>query len=257
MSFARDYVLSKFFGKDSGGSGGGDLKALVARTLKEFKDNTVEEVGAYAFYKYDKLTSVDLPNCTKIGGWAFEGCTGLLTVNAPKVTTISSYSAFSGCTKLTSVNFPLMTNLGEGAFGSCSNLKSANIPLANEIAAAFNNCTALTELNAPSVTTIGANGLRNCSSLTRLDLPSVTRIRSYAFVGCSSLDTLILRNTSGIVTLDINAFKYIEQTSKIAEGTGYVYVPSALVDGYKSATNWSDYASQIRAIEDYPDICGG
>ena len=42
----------------------------------------------------------------------------------------------------------------------------------------------------------------------------------------------------------------------IESGTGYVYVPSALVDSYKSATNWSTYADQIRAIENYPDITG-
>lgn len=40
-------------------------------------------------------------------------------------------------------------------------------------------------------------------------------------------------------------------------GTGYIYVPAALVDSYKAATNWSTYADQIRAIEDYPDITGG
>ena len=33
--------------------------------------------------------------------------------------------------------------------------------------------------------------------------------------------------------------------------TGYIYVPRALVDSYKSATNWSTYASQFRALEDY------
>ena len=40
-------------------------------------------------------------------------------------------------------------------------------------------------------------------------------------------------------------------------GTPYIYVPSALVNSYKTATNWSSYAAQIRAIEDYPEICGG
>ena len=39
--------------------------------------------------------------------------------------------------------------------------------------------------------------------------------------------------------------------------TGYIYVPRALVNSYKAATNWSTFASQIRAIEDYPDITGG
>lgn len=40
-------------------------------------------------------------------------------------------------------------------------------------------------------------------------------------------------------------------------GAGYIYVPSALLDGFKQATNWSVFSSQFRAIEDYPDITGG
>ena len=37
----------------------------------------------------------------------------------------------------------------------------------------------------------------------------------------------------------------------IASGAGYIYVPAALVDSYKVATNWSTYAAQFRALEDY------
>jgi hypothetical protein len=39
--------------------------------------------------------------------------------------------------------------------------------------------------------------------------------------------------------------------TKIASGTGYIYVPAARVNNYKSATYWKDYAAQIRALEDY------
>ena len=45
--------------------------------------------------------------------------------------------------------------------------------------------------------------------------------------------------------------------TKIHSGQGYVYVPAALVDSYKAAANWQNYADQIRAIEDYPEITGG
>ena len=45
--------------------------------------------------------------------------------------------------------------------------------------------------------------------------------------------------------------------SKIEKGAGYIYVPSALVDAYKADSKWNAYANQFRAIEDYPDICGG
>ena len=37
----------------------------------------------------------------------------------------------------------------------------------------------------------------------------------------------------------------------IESGTGYIYVPKALIEDYKVTTNWSVYASQFRALEDY------
>lgn len=36
----------------------------------------------------------------------------------------------------------------------------------------------------------------------------------------------------------------------IEKGTGYVYVPDDMVDTYKSATNWSAYASQIKGMSE-------
>lgn len=36
----------------------------------------------------------------------------------------------------------------------------------------------------------------------------------------------------------------------IEKGTGYVYVPDDMVDTYKSATNWSTYASQIKGMSE-------
>lgn len=90
-------------------------------------------------------------------------------------------------------------------------------------------------------------------AVTSLDLSTVTTIGSYAFNGCSALATLILRSDTVCTLTATNAFA----STPIASGTGYVYVPAALVDEYKAATNWSTYADQIRAIEDYPEITGG
>ena len=33
---------------------------------------------------------------------------------------------------------------------------------------------------------------------------------------------------------------------------GYIYVPDALVNSYKSASNWSNFASQIKGLSEYP-----
>lgn len=38
--------------------------------------------------------------------------------------------------------------------------------------------------------------------------------------------------------------------TKIASGTGYVYVPDELVEEYKVATNWSTFANQIKPLSE-------
>ena len=74
------------------------------------------------------------------------------------------------------------------------------------------------------------------------------------FNNCTALDTLIIRNTDTMCTL-ADTTTCLHNTP-IASGTGYIYVPAALIEEYKAATNWTTYADQIRAIEDYPDVCG-
>lgn len=92
-----------------------------------------------------------------------------------------------------------------------------------------------------------------CINLAKIEFDVLEEINDADFRQCSALTTVIIR-TPAVCTLSTsNAFK----ETPIESGTGYIYVPAALVDSYKAATNWSVYADQIRAIEDYPDICGG
>lgn len=92
-----------------------------------------------------------------------------------------------------------------------------------------------------------------CSKLEKIDFDVLEEIKDADFYQCSALSAVIIRSPAVCTLSDSNAFK----STPIASGTGYIYVPAALVDSYKAATNWSVYADQIRAIEDYPDICGG
>ena len=113
-------------------------------------------------------------------------------------------------------------------------------------------CTKLTSVMLPAVRITDGNSMVDCSELIKADFSNLQNIRYLTFSRNKKLVTLIIR-TQVVTKLEkTTAFR----DTPIESGTGYVYVPSALVDSYKTATNWSTYANQIRAIEDYPDITG-
>lgn len=117
----------------------------------------------------------------------------------------------------------------------------------------FFSMSTLKTVKSTSATIIELSAFNRCRALLTADFSALTNIATSAFNGSSKFVTLILRNTSGVCGLeDVSALA----STPIASGEGYIYVPSILVDEYKVATNWSTYADQIRAIEDYPAITG-
>ena len=118
----------------------------------------------------------------------------------------------------------------------------------------FNGYTELISVEFPMVTDVGIQAFQNCTRLEKADFSVLTHIDQWAFNVCRALKALIIRTNSVCTLAGTNAFA---NNSGIMTGKGYVYVPSTLVNDYKSAINWSTYADQIRAIEDYPSITGG
>lgn len=175
------------------------------------------------------LTAID-SDVTSILGHACRGLTKLETVNLPNATSIGTYG-FYGCTALTSFNAPKVSSLGTYAFYNCK----------------------MSYVNFPKVTGIAQNAFYDCD-LVKADFGAANKINQAAFSYCSTLEALILRKSDAICTLAVATSAFIG--SAIANGTGFIYVPAALIETYKTATNWVNYASQFRAIEDYPEICG-
>lgn len=211
-------------------------RLLIARKLSgAYENDTVETVGRDAFSYNRSLTGVNLPKVTTVGENAFYYCTSLTDVNLPMLRDAGK-AAFGSC-PFTSINLPSVTNIGEQAFTGCSSL----------INAVFST-------NGESIMKIGYRAFWNCSKMAVLDLNAQDKVEfdKQMFGGCSALTTLILRATTVCTT---TAGSPLSGTV-IGSGGGYIYVPAALVDSYKTATNWSTHAAQFRAIEDYPDICG-
>ena len=91
--------------------------------------DNVTKIGAYAFSGCSSLTSVTIPGgVTSIGGWTFSDCTSLTSVTIPSSVKTIGTDAFLNCSSLTSVTIPGSVTLIEGyAFCLCTSLTSVTI----------------------------------------------------------------------------------------------------------------------------------
>ena len=235
---------------------------------------SVISIGYSAFENCSNLTKVDLPKITTIESSAFEG-TGLKDITLPATEEIKS-SAFRNCSNLTKVDLPKVTTIGGSAFEG-TGLKDITLPATEEIGySAFENCSNLTKVDLPKVTTIESsafkgtgleeitlpttkeianNAFKNCSNLTKVDLPKVTTIGESAFEG-TGLEEITLPATitsiekyafNGFDHVTINSTKVPSLSGSLGENT-VVLVPEEVLNAYKTADVWKDFAGQIFAI---------
>ncbi len=236
-------------------------------------------IGNNAFGSYSTLTSISVPVCYQFAG--FNNCTNLTSVELPETLSLGK-SALFGCTNLESISFSKCRYASQGAFGKCSSLsiiENSNITtLANAL---FGSCTNLLTVNFPKVysfeetTTYSWTGAFNncnklesliidfsnieyipaytfnlCSNLSMaLTFPKLSIIGSSAFYGCNKLSVLNLLSNSICILSNTSAFDNTPMSKSTYLGYyGSIYVPSSLVDSYKSATNWVTYAARITAF---------
>ncbi len=146
---------------------------------------------------YSYLTEVIMPTGVEtIGGYAFQNCTGLTYANLSGVKTLEC-GVFYGCTKLVSVNVPELTSIGEYAFQSTT-LKGLDAPKVISLGTyAFSSATLSGIINLPSCSSIENYVFQNITSeftlkLTTLEDMSIYNDYHYANVFSASYITLYL-----------------------------------------------------------------
>lgn len=198
---------------------------LGANTTKLPSDLTL--IGNYAFYEKTNLALTELSDTiTAIGNYAFNDCTNLAINKLPNDLTYIGSRAFYNCRKIKFNKIP------------------DNVPLIDN--STFYMCYGLERLTmSNALTSIGEGAFRNCTGLIYVEcFDKLTSIGNRTFQD-TAIETFIIRRTT---PPSLNTTSFLN--TPIASGTGYIYVPDEAINTYKSATNWSTYASQIKPISE-------
>lgn len=165
--------------------------------------------------------------------------TGLTDVSSNNSLT----STFAKCSNLRKVTMRGITSLGGAhlfASGANSIMHIDFGTAGGTFAASCKDKTTLRVANAAQAnfTILAASCFSGCTQLQSFVIPvSVTEIRENAFYNCSHLHALYCKPTTP-PTLGTDAFTGTPSNMVI-------YVPSASLEAYQTAENWSTYASQM------------
>lgn len=198
----------------------------------------------------------------------FQDCASLITVDltgldTSKVTRMSNMFQF--CESLTSVNLKgintsSVTNMGSMFYG-CESITSVDLTGLNTSKVAymsnmFQLCDSLEHVNMGGLDTSKVTDMfytfGSCGNLKYVNISgwtteSITN-NGYMFGFSSKLEAVVIDSPAVFRLTGSTAF----DSSGVSEGTGFVYVPDNLVDEYKSATNWTTVANQIKPLSELP-----
>ena len=229
---------------------------LMDESITSYASNATA-VRPYACYNHTGLIEITLNSATSIGEYAFNGCSNLgsLTISSDEVCTLSSTNALDGTsivggtdevswtgnfsttassetaaetvTTLTNFSFPVKIT------GSAYASGYGTFTFTNKEVTSSNTSTQL--VYSSDSGNAGGYGWSAYALITSDGKVKIYGTGSYS--SAAGTGTITVTTTITSITAGSNV-----------EGSGAILVPSSLVDSYKAADNWSNYASQIQAI---------
>lgn len=192
---------------------------LVERTLTgDYTNDRVTHVGSLAFIGNNNLNRLSLPNVTSLDRQAF----GNLNIHEIEMASLTEMVTWSfRDSRIDVVKVPSLVKIQS-----------------ESLWASYINRMIINSVSIEPINNVLTNGKNNVVAFDFYCLISLPVIPG------GSTSTVIIR------TPEVCALQTAPGTTSVN-----VYVPASLVASYQTATNWSEMADQIFAIEDYPDIC--
>ena len=208
------------------------------------------------------VTNLDLNNVTYLGDYALQDMMKLTSLDLKKVTNIGQQQFVSGVNEynetLTSVTSEKLSRMQYNSFNNCKALKLID----------FSKCTKLT-ISGQQTRFASIGGLSN---LTVIKLPQVvvssTNSQNKILISAkyfeignfshSSTGSLYLQPTSAVTCMrftgtNIVSYSSINQDDCTNLNNITFYVPDELLEQYKTAEGWVDYADQIKGASEMPE----
>lgn len=232
------------------------------------------------FYECNKLENATFENCEILfsnnPNDCFQNCQALTSITLNAAVTQLPNSCFYGCSNLMTVNTSNITHVGQNAFNGCSSLQfypSDVARLQNIGNNAFVSVKLIGDFVFPHLEEIGAWPFGNSGNyMTSCDFTgsTFTELRSATLEGQRALTSCILPETVNTISgwghfgnCPLRWLKILSTTvphitndngvrdMRISSSTK-IYVQDSLVSSYKSNSKWSDVASQIYPLSQFP-----
>lgn len=117
--------------------------SVIRRTVTEYSNDEVPDIGGCIFWGSKVLTSVDFQNVITARESCFRECTALTSVNLPSAKYLYANS-FRGCTALTELVFPSVVLIDANAFWDCTSIEKVDLHRATQLnSGAFGNNASL------------------------------------------------------------------------------------------------------------------
>ncbi len=240
-------------------------------------------IGAEAFNGLTGITSITFPSrLNKItGANVFRGCTGLTSIDLSntQITYLRGYnrsSLFYGCSGITSVKTPTTLKVLGGVFSYMTGLQRVNSTTDGvAFLHSIEDITRSDSTEGTGVTRVFGGGTNKIKyvflpNLIRYGINNynedgvITSISNSYYGSLGNTNISLVDIGSDITAFNPQAFNAMKPDYFIIRATDAVptlagalggttsqckfFVPSSMVDAYKSATNWSTYASQFYEI---------
>lgn len=236
----KDILISGKITISGGGGGGGmSLEDYLNRTAPAGSVSvpSVTKLYGHTFMENEAITDFTAASITRIGMNDFYGCSNLTNVSMPNLVYASDIDvadssvnynnrcmAFRECHNLGNIHLPKLEKTGLGLFYRCG----------------FGQSTYNAVIVLPSISLLGQQSFTQ-GKFKAVDLgPNLTKLYNDTFYA-GTYDAVILRSTTLVAANNRDAVRGITK----------LYVPSALVASYATATNWSNDAASrtVLAIE--------